>query len=116
MPVVSTSTNGFDGASPDNPVAEFHVFPLETVVTVELSVNGEYYAVQAQDVLPITTCPPATSSRDDAIVINNDSAARSITLQGTIDTVIVLCTENVVVARSYYIFEGLPPEDEEDVS
>ena len=109
--LVTTATTNLAGASLDNPITEFQVFARGTVVTVELSLNdadgnidqvGEYYVIPAQDVRQGVTCPPPGAG--DAIRMENNTASTTVTIE-RIDTVISLCVDNLLVARSYYIFK-----------
>ena len=108
----------FSAAADDTePLVFFHLAAEETNVTVDVILppdestnSSDLYVVLQRDVLPGSSCPPV----DGTFVGGNGTD--SIFLTNSVDTVVVLCINEVVVAQSYFLFEEFVEESEVSIS
>ena len=106
-PRVDYLTADFSSATTQNPIVLFQVLPSHSSVEVDIRLPAnaqetEIYMVKGQNVEPESSC----DMEEGSLISTSGSTAMMVFLDDGIDTIVVLCAQNIVIGQSYFIFKS----------
>lgn len=109
VPVLRTVATDFSPASFDDPLVLFTIVPSNVALKINLALpekamdEQELFIVQGRDLVPGSQCPPPGVGVKTAA----GESSHVLSIDDRVDTIVALCSQNVIVAQSYYVFTSV---------